>query len=260
MPMFNVRPPSRLLAVSGAGGLLGALLVGGPLGIVGGLALGWIAEETYARFCAIRPASAMGCEPRQLPPGADDPLTHVAAAELGFIAGTVLEDATSAPAQTDAAPARQGREAVAHHKDVAYTYDTYAQNPAPSPPQQPQASGGGAFGVDATGLKVGQQLLPGQKIPSPNGAYFLTLETDGNLVLYTSGYQPVWSSGTSDSGATRAVMEKDGTLALQGPGNAVVWQGATGGPGGRLTIHDDGNLVVYSSMGIPAWSSNTAQS
>jgi hypothetical protein len=43
------RPISRLLAISGAGGVIGALAVGGPIGIVGGLLLGGFAEEVIAR-------------------------------------------------------------------------------------------------------------------------------------------------------------------------------------------------------------------
>ena len=56
---INVRPLSRLLAVSGAGGVLGALAVGGPIGIVGGLLLGGLAEEVIARAHARKVSAAV---------------------------------------------------------------------------------------------------------------------------------------------------------------------------------------------------------
>ncbi len=43
------KPLKRLLGFSGAGGLAGAFLVGGPLGVVGGVLLGAVADEVYER-------------------------------------------------------------------------------------------------------------------------------------------------------------------------------------------------------------------
>ena len=55
----------------------------------------------------------------------------------------------------------------------------------------------------------------------------ITLQDDGNLVIYKHGY-PTWATGTEDKGANKLVMQ------------------------------DDGNLVLYSLSG-PVWASNTMQ-
>jgi hypothetical protein len=114
-------------------------------------------------------------------------------------------------------------------------------------------------GPTATGLRAGERLARGQQIASPSGAFFLTLDQEGELAVLTSGYQPVWAAGIAGQGGVVATMQRDGALVVLGPDRAVVWSSGTTGPGNRLTVHDDGNLVVYSSMGIPAWQSNTAQ-
>jgi len=44
-----MRAVKRLLAFATGGGVLGAMLVGGPAGIVGGLLLGGVAEEAWSR-------------------------------------------------------------------------------------------------------------------------------------------------------------------------------------------------------------------
>jgi hypothetical protein len=47
---LNPRPLFRLVAASGLGGVAGHFIVGGPLGIVGGILLGALGEEVYARL------------------------------------------------------------------------------------------------------------------------------------------------------------------------------------------------------------------
>ena len=59
----------------------------------------------------------------------------------------------------------------------------------------------------------------------------LVMQTDGNLVIYTSGGKPVWASNTAGTGSRNS-----------------------------LVMQDDGNLVVYTSSGKPVWASNTAGS
>ena len=75
-------------------------------------------------------------------------------------------------------------------------------------------------------LSAGERLTAGQSLTSPNGKYDLTMQTDGNLVLYDSASQAVWNSKTY------------------------------GHPGATLAVQNDGNLVVYSGSS-PLWASNT---
>ncbi len=65
-----------------------------------------------------------------------------------------------------------------------------------------------------------------------SGSY-LTLQTDGNLVVYDNDNQPVWSTltqayfdpkfGTADWKPVRAVIEDNGTLSLYNAANRKVW-------------------------------------
>jgi hypothetical protein len=46
---MNIKPLSRLLGFAAVGGAIGAFAIGGPVAIIGGLLLGGLAEEVYAR-------------------------------------------------------------------------------------------------------------------------------------------------------------------------------------------------------------------
>src|SRR5215203_421030 len=74
-------------------------------------------------------------------------------------------------------------------------------------------------------LMNGEKLERGQSLTSRNEAYTLTLQDDGNCVLYTPD-KPVWHTDTK------------------------------GAKDVRLLLQDDRNLVLYGFDG-PAWSSNT---
>ena len=58
-------------------------------------------------------------------------------------------------------------------------------------------------------LMNGEKLERGQSLTSRNGAYTLTLQDDGNLVLYAGG-QSVWATGTNGQNAERLEVQKDG--------------------------------------------------
>ena len=67
-------------------------------------------------------------------------------------------------------------------------------------------------------LSAGQKLGRGDLLTSGNGAYTLTLQDDGNLVLAARG-EAIWAAGTSGEGADRAEVQADG--------NFVVYAGDT---------------------------------
>ena len=50
-------------------------------------------------------------------------------------------------------------------------------------------------------LAPGAELTASKSLSSPNGAYRLVMQGDGNLVEYTSANAVVWDSATSGSGA-----------------------------------------------------------
>jgi nucleoid-associated protein YgaU len=82
----------------------------------------------------------------------------------------------------------------------------------------------------------GEKLEKGQSLTSRNGAYHLTLQDDGNLVLSCQG-QALWATGTNGRDVVRAEVQTDAKDV-------------------RLVLQDDRNLVLYGFDG-PAWSSDT---
>ena len=104
-------------------------------------------------------------------------------------------------------------------------------------------------------LNAGQKLGRGETLTSNNGAYTLTLQEDGNLVLAVRG-QAEWATGTNGSGADRAEVQKDGNFVLYA-GDKPVWDTKTKGKKDvRLVLQDDRNLVLYAADGA-AWNSRT---
>ncbi|MFB9276572.1 hypothetical protein [Cohnella cellulosilytica] len=120
-------------------------------------------------------------------------------------------------------------------------------------------------------LTSGKMLQDGEFLASPSGTYCLTMQTDGNLVLY-SGSNPasntgvVWQSGvTGTIGNYFAMMQTDGNLVVYqgtGPSNNLgyVWSSGTNGPtSAHLILKDDGKIYIYegdapASAGNLLWS------
>ena len=105
-----------------------------------------------------------------------------------------------------------------------------------------------------------QTLTAGESIVSPNGQYTLLMQTDGNLVLYSSG-NPVWASwwlGVPLIPGTRAVMQPDGNFVMYPPTGPGLWSTVTAGwHGSQILLQSDGNLVVYDSNRVARWASGT---
>ncbi|WP_175583124.1 LysM peptidoglycan-binding domain-containing protein [Nocardia cyriacigeorgica] len=103
-------------------------------------------------------------------------------------------------------------------------------------------------------LRVGEQLGLGQALE--NGAYTLTLQEDGNLVLREPGNE-LWASGTHGQGVDRAILQEDGNFVLY-KGETGVWSTKTHGNSvDRVTLQADRNFVVYGTDGVGLWSTRT---
>jgi hypothetical protein len=108
-------------------------------------------------------------------------------------------------------------------------------------------------------------LNPGQAIFSPNGQYYLTLQSDGNLVEYNLAGKALWSTGTWGQSVSEAIMQADGNFVLYGPNHTAVWSSGTWGhPGAFLMVQNDGNITidVIPTWFLPPkvlWASNTVQ-
>ncbi|MGK2882028.1 MAG: LysM peptidoglycan-binding domain-containing protein [Mycobacterium sp.] len=104
-------------------------------------------------------------------------------------------------------------------------------------------------------LTEGQTLEKGGSLTSKNGAYMLTLQDDGNLVLAAGG-EPVWATATENQDVVRAEVQKDGNFVLYTKDQPVWHTDTQGKKDVRLVLQDDRNLVLYTANGA-AWSSNT---
>ena len=104
-------------------------------------------------------------------------------------------------------------------------------------------------------LTAGQKLGKGDSLTSNNGAYTLTLQEDGNLVLAARG-ESVWATGTNGQGGDRAEVQGDGNFVLYA-GDKPIWHTDTKGKKDvKLVVQDDRNVVLYAADGA-AWNSRT---
>lgn len=104
-------------------------------------------------------------------------------------------------------------------------------------------------------LTAGKKLVKGESLTSNNGAYTLTLQDDGNLVLAAQG-KAVWSSGTNGQDVVRAEVQPDGNFVIY-TADKPVWHTDTKGKKDvKLVLQDDRNLVLYAADGA-AWSTKT---
>jgi nucleoid-associated protein YgaU len=104
-------------------------------------------------------------------------------------------------------------------------------------------------------LTEGQKLVKGESLTSNNGAYTLTLQDDGNLVLAARG-KALWSSGTDGQNVVRAEVQRDGNFVVYTADKPVWATNTKGKKDVRLVMQDDRNLVLYAAGGA-AWSTKT---
>ena len=103
------------------------------------------------------------------------------------------------------------------------------------------------------------RLYPGQRISTADRRNTLVLQTDGNLVLYGDGV-PLWATGTDGKDVAFLSMQGDGNLVLYSRNNTPLWwSGTAGQPNLRLIIQTDGNVVIYNQNNQPLWHTNTSR-
>lgn len=101
-------------------------------------------------------------------------------------------------------------------------------------------------------LASGEALYMNESVWSPNGAYQLIMQSDGNLVEYGSS-GALWSSNAGTPGSW-AIMQGDGNLVVYTSGGTPVFATGTGWPGSQLLVQSDSNVVMYSGS-TPLWAS-----
>ncbi|NKX86546.1 hypothetical protein [Nocardia coubleae] len=108
-------------------------------------------------------------------------------------------------------------------------------------------------------LAAGATLPRASALRSRNGLYELWLQGDGNLVLYRTSGEVLWSTATTNG--ENLVNQNDGNLVLYTGSGAAAWSSRTWTQGpSTLVLEDTGNLVLYrNDGGSITWSTGTAQ-
>jgi hypothetical protein len=104
-------------------------------------------------------------------------------------------------------------------------------------------------------LNPGETLYLGEELRSTDKLFTLAFQTDGNFVLYSEygGHHSTWQANTETKGAARVTMQGDGNLVVYSYRGTPLWTSGTNGHNGAyLAVQTDGNAVVYNANG--AWS------
>ena len=109
-----------------------------------------------------------------------------------------------------------------------------------------------------TGTTDGQKLTAGQSLTSKDGVYKVTMQPDGNLVLYR-GPKLLWQSLTKDtSGRAYVTLQTDGNLVVRrGSGTLLKHYGLANKGGVLFVIQSDGVLRVANRYAASVWQTNT---
>lgn len=113
---------------------------------------------------------------------------------------------------------------------------------------------------DRSRLRAGEGLYVEQDVLSPNTAYRLVHQADGNVVLYRQrDGLALWASNTAGKVTGSLKMQDDGNLVLYGLGENPLWASNTPGqPGNFFKLQDDANAVVSDAAEKTArWSTGT---
>ena len=89
---------------------------------------------------------------------------------------------------------------------------------------------------------------------------------DGNFVVYihfdSPSQLPIWNAGTGgrplSAGPFYVAMQYDGNLVIYSARSGPIWESGSFHKGierHRLVMLDDGNLVIYDGRGEPQWAS-----
>ncbi|GAB4052332.1 LamG-like jellyroll fold domain-containing protein [Catellatospora paridis] len=102
-------------------------------------------------------------------------------------------------------------------------------------------------------LTKGHDMVAGDYLRSDTGGYELVMQSDGNLVLGQAG-QPLWDSSTWGNPGSWLSLQTDGNLVIYNSGDVPIWDTATwGSTGDRLVLRDDGDLVLLDADGQIVW-------
>lgn len=168
------------------------------------------------------------------------------ASNLNYVAGQIVPNMVIAKVGTN------GEVSLFSQQNSHYVVDVqgwYATSGAPTPtPTTPAVR---------SSVEVNQRLSTDESLTSPNGAYRLTMQSNGNLVLRKSSGEVVWTSGTEGKGASFAVPQSDGNFVIYRNSGGAIWESGTKDSAGRrLTLDNDGVARLRSPQGTVVWATN----
>lgn len=107
----------------------------------------------------------------------------------------------------------------------------------------------------------GDIIRAGADIYSQNGVFMLTVQGDGNVVIYGPGGS-IWATSTSASGAYLTLQASDGNLVVYDQNGNTQWaSGEVTCCNVYVMFWNDGNLVKYTTPDMTyLWQSGNAQS
>lgn len=106
-------------------------------------------------------------------------------------------------------------------------------------------------------LSGSQSLNTEQRLTSQDTQSTLKVDRTGNVALLQN-HKIVWSASGGGNSNTRLMMQPDGNLVLYTTSGVPLWNSETqGNPGARLVLQQDGNLVIYSASNAPLWATYT---
>jgi hypothetical protein len=100
---------------------------------------------------------------------------------------------------------------------------------------------------------AGSTLNWNQSWTTPSGRTVLTMQSDGNLVLYKDG-AAVWASWTVGTGHHLS-MQGDGNLVVYNWDLKPVWSSGTAGSPGAVLSIQEGNMAIFQGDD-PLWYTN----
>lgn len=118
------------------------------------------------------------------------------------------------------------------------------------------ASGTAELRLRGDRLGIGERLVAGESLGSPDGTLRLTYQSDGNLVLY-AGSHALWATNTAGRTAGGLILHPDGNLVVFDAAGDPAWASGTADARASAVLQDDGNFVVYAGNGKPLWASGT---
>jgi len=92
-------------------------------------------------------------------------------------------------------------------------------------------------------------------IYSPDGRFRLSMQTDGNLVVYDANGRAQWASNSYLPNSYLRVQPDGNVVVYDSEDNFPQWTADVYSPGAQLEMQNDGNLVLYSTAQVALWDS-----